>query len=63
MPFFRGKISGVTIAGCWAPARRKYTNVLKAIKDKEKRKGMLAYDAIKQIGVIYIYDLEMSRQD
>lgn len=47
------KTSDVTIAGCWAHARRKYTEALKTIRDKEKRKGTLAYDALKQIGAMY----------
>ena len=54
------KTSGLTAAGCWAHARRKYADALKAVKDKEKRKSMLAYDAIKQIGAIYKLDNELA---
>jgi transposase len=54
------KTPGLTIAGCWAHARRKYADALKAIKDKEKRKGTLAYDALKQIGAIYKLDNELA---
>jgi len=50
------KTDGLVIAGCWAHARRKYADALKAIKDKEKRKDTLAYDALKQIGAIYQLD-------
>ncbi len=38
----------------------KYAEALKAIKDKEKRKGTLAYDALKQIGAIYKLDNELA---
>lgn len=54
------KTPGLTIAGCWAHARRKYADALKAIKDKEARKGTLAYDALKQIGAIYKLDNELA---
>lgn len=54
------KTPGLTIAGCWAHARRKYAEALKAIRDKEKRKGTLAYDALKQIGAIYKLDNELA---
>lgn len=54
------KAPGLTIAGCWAHARRRYADALKAIKDKEKRKGTLAYDALKQIGAIYKLDNELA---
>ena len=53
------KTAGLTIAGCWAHARRKYADALKAIKDKDKRKGTLAYDAVKQIGAIYKLEHEL----
>lgn len=54
------KTPGLTIAGCWAHVRRKYADALKAIKDKEKRKGTLAYDALKQIGAVYKLDNELA---
>ena len=54
------KTEGLVIAGCWAHARRKYAEALKAIKDKEKRRGTLAYDALKQIGAIYKLDNELA---
>jgi len=40
------------IAGCWSHARRRFANVVKAL-GKEKSKGTLAYDALKQIAAIY----------
>lgn len=40
------------IAGCWSHARRKFADVIKAA-GKNKGKGTLAYDALKQIGMIY----------
>lgn len=40
------------IAGCWSHARRRFANVVKAL-GKEKAKGTLAYDALKQIAAIY----------
>ncbi len=36
------KTEGLVIAGCWAHERRKYAEALKAIKDREERKGTLA---------------------
>lgn len=50
------KTTGLTAVGCRAHARRKYADALKAIKDNEERKGTLAYDALKQIGVVYKLD-------
>lgn len=50
------KTPGLTVAGCWAHTRRKYAEALKAARDKEKRKGTLAYGALKQIGAIYKLD-------
>lgn len=40
------------IAGCWSHARRRFANVVKAL-GKEKAKGTLAYDALKQIAAVY----------
>ncbi len=40
------------IAGCWSHARRHFSNVVKTL-GKEKSKGTLANDALKQIAVIY----------
>lgn len=54
------KTAGLMIAGCWAHARRKYADALKAIRDEKKRRGTLAYDAVKQIGAIYKLDNELA---
>jgi len=40
------------IAGCWSHARRRFADVVKSL-GKEKAKGTLAYQALKQIGAIY----------
>lgn len=40
------------IAGCWSHARRRFANVVKTL-GKEKSKGTLAFDALKQIAAIY----------
>lgn len=40
------------IAGCWSHARRRFANVVKTL-GKDKSKGTLAYDALKQIAAIY----------
>ncbi|OOM74309.1 transposase IS66 family protein [Clostridium puniceum] len=40
------------IAVCWSHARRRFANVVKAL-GKEKAKGTLANDALKQIAAIY----------
>lgn len=47
----------LVIAGCWSHARRRFANVVKSLS-KEKAKGTLAYDALKQIS--YIYKIEGS---
>lgn len=46
------EIEGLKIAGCWSHARRRFANVVKTL-GKEKSKGTLAYDALKQIAAIY----------
>lgn len=43
---------GLLIAGCWAHARRRYDEALKALPKKEQSKS-LAYLALKQIQAIY----------
>lgn len=40
------------IAGCWSHTRRRFANVVKTF-GKEKSRGTLAYDALKQIAAIY----------
>lgn len=46
------EIENLRIAGCWSHARRRFANVVKTL-GKEKSKGTLAYDALKQIAAIY----------
>ncbi|MCH4891426.1 IS66 family transposase [Acidaminobacter sp. JC074] len=47
------------VAGCWSHARRKFAEIVKAI-GKEKAKGTVAYDALRQIATIYKLDNELS---
>lgn len=49
------KKEDLIIAGCWAHARRKYDEALKALK-KDKRKGALAGTALKLIQKIFEED-------
>ena len=60
IPFLREKTARLTIVECWAHTRRKYADVLKAIRDEKKRRGTLAYDAVKQIGAVYKLDNELA---
>lgn len=48
----------IEIAGCWSHARRPFAELVKAT-GKDKSKGTLAYDALKQIGLIYKIDNEL----
>lgn len=48
----------ILVAGCWSHARRHFANIVKAY-GKEKSKGTLAEDALKQIGLIYKLDNEL----
>lgn len=48
----------ITIAGCWSHSRRHFANIVKAL-GKEKSKGTLAADALRQIGAIYKLDNEL----
>lgn len=43
---------GLRIAGCWSHARRHFSNVTKTL-GKDKSKGTLANEALKQIAAIY----------
>lgn len=45
----------LTVAGCWAHARRRMADIVKAI-GKEKAKGTIAYEALRQISIIYKID-------
>lgn len=49
----------LTIAGCWAHARRRYDEAVKALPKKEQ-KNSLAYLALKQIQAIYREENQLS---
>lgn len=46
---------GLTIAGCWAHARRRYEEAVKALPSKS-RKSSIAWQALEQIQMIYHVD-------
>lgn len=50
----------ITVANCWAHARRHFANAVKTFKgpNKQAAKKTLAYEALKQIGKIYAVDEE-----
>ncbi len=55
----------IVIAGCWSHGRRNFANIVKAL-GKEKSKGTLAEDALKQISLIYNVDnnlLELTSEE
>lgn len=45
----------LTVAGCWAHARRRYEEAVKALPAKS-RKSSLAWQALEQINMIYHVD-------
>lgn len=47
------------IAGCWAHARRRFDEAVKALP-KDKKKSSLAYLALKQIQAIYREDNKLA---
>jgi hypothetical protein len=49
----------LTIAGCWAHARRRYDEAVKALLEKDQ-KSSLAYLALKQIQAIYREEKRLS---
>ena len=51
----------LVIAGCWAHARRKFDEALKALP-KDKRKGCVANTALKMIQAIYTADKAFAEQ-
>ena len=53
------KLEGLKIAGCWAHARRKYDEALKALP-KDKRNGTLANTALRLIQAIYREEKKLS---
>lgn len=47
------EVCDLTVAGCWSHARRRFATLVKAL-GKERAKGTLASDALKQIAAIFI---------
>ena len=54
------KVEGITVAGCWAHARRPFATVVKTL-GTEKAKGTLAYDALKQISALFKLEKELAK--
>lgn len=52
------EMEALTVAGCWAHARRPFAEVVKSL-GKEKAKGTAAYEALLQIEQIYRKDNEL----
>ncbi len=52
-------IPHITVAGCWSHARRHFATLVKSL-GKEKAKGTLANDALKQIAAIYKLENSLS---
>lgn len=50
----------LTIAGCWAHARRRYDEALKAVSDKSQKKHTLAYKGLAMIQAIYREDAKLT---
>lgn len=50
----------IQFAGCWAHARRRFADAIKALKDKTNAHGTVAYEALRQIAAIYKLDNELS---
>ena len=51
-PTIKKERENLKIAGCWAHARRRFDEALKALP-KEQQKDTIAYFALKQIQAIY----------
>jgi len=48
-----GKQEGVIHVGCWAHARRKFTDAIKALSAKKRNKGTVANQALRYIQQLY----------
>lgn len=48
-------IDGVTLCGCWAHARRKFTDIIKGISE-ERKKTSLSYKFIKLIDKLFVLE-------
>jgi transposase len=53
------KLKHIQFAGCWAHARRRFVDALKALKDKSEAKGTIANEALRQIAAIYKLNNEL----
>ena len=51
----------IRFAGCWAHARRKFSESLKALKNKAHARQTVSYMALEQIALIYKRDNELSK--
>lgn len=54
------KVPEIKVAGCWSHARRPFATVVKTL-GKEKAKGTIAYDALRQIAAIFKLEKELSK--
>jgi len=54
------EMEGIQFAGCWAHSRRRFSDALKALKDKSEASNTVAYEALKQISAIYKLDNELA---
>ena len=50
----------ITMVNCWAHARRKFSDACKVLKDRNKLKSTIAYEALERIARIYKLDNELS---
>lgn len=54
------RVPEITVSGCWTHARRPFATVVKTL-GKEKEKGTLAQDALKQIAAIFKLEKELAK--
>lgn len=54
------RVAEITVSGCWSHARRPFATVVKTL-GKEKAKGTLAHDALKQISAIFKLEKELAK--
>ena len=54
------EIEEIRFAGCWSHARRRFSDALKALKDKSDARNTVAYEALRQIAAIYKLDNELA---
>ena len=61
VPLYRQEQDNIRFAGCWAHARRKFSESLKALKNKAHARQTVSYMALEQIALIYKRDNELSK--